>query len=407
MCWEKQIIYTDCHHSVFEDLDCTNWKMRQRDHSSSFNSSQHSVRKDQQYKSHDNDRPQKRKSSWMVLVCPFFAFMSTPAPEKEASGSGACRGRKRCANPVSGKCPRCVQDQAVAAAKNQGMAVPVTPTRRQRPDGAAAATVSLRRQGFMADENLCVEGRLSGVTNDAYGASGDRQASQRSTTRRYQNSGSWGAPRGGYYNGNGPRRDIGDDGGGDGGGGGAALGSSSQKSPTSPWHNNRFHEARKQEARQQCRRPEQQGAQQADRHQQPQDQRIPVGHDRQQQQQQQQQQESSGSTAHLPTQPQPPLYVRGPTLHLVPRPLKITKKTNNTSRAVTAEGSGGLARSTASASRPQQPYVANERGQRSSRGQQDGRTVVSPEPHIKGVGFPPELPLEELIDEVEMLWRRA
>ncbi|KAJ0325658.1 hypothetical protein COL5a_007164 [Colletotrichum fioriniae] len=64
----------------------------------------------------------------------------------------------------------------------------------------------------------------------------------------------------------------------------------------------------------------------------------------------------------------------------------------------------------ACASRPLQVNATHQTGeQRSSRDQQQEihRAIVSsPEPRIAGAGCTPELPLEELMDEVEMLWRR-
>ncbi|KAL2883792.1 hypothetical protein SGCOL_000940 [Colletotrichum sp. CLE4] len=255
--------------------------------------------------------------------------------------------------------------------------------------------------------------------NDAYGAPGDRgpKASRPGEhVRRYQDPGTPERPRSGR-DGNGTSRDD------RGGVADAALQSLRDKSPTSPWLNKRFHEARAGETSQQHRRRENQGAHQPYHHhqQRPQEQRIPVSHQRQQQQQHHQQHQGpSGPTSHPPPQPSPiPSCVRESTFHLLPAPLKIKKKTikqETSLRAAkgTAEGTGGLTRSTTHASRPLQVNATHETGEaRSSRDQQQEdhhrRAVVSssPEPRIEGAGWTPELPLEELMDEVEMLWRRV
>ncbi|KXH47638.1 hypothetical protein CSAL01_11731 [Colletotrichum salicis] len=258
---------------------------------------------------------------------------------------------------------------------------------------------------------------------DAYCAPGDRgQTASRpgEDVRQYQDSGASERPRS-AHEGNGTSRD------GRGGVADAALQSSRDKSPISPWFNKRFHEAREGEASQQHRRGENQGAHQPFYHhkqqeQQPQKQRMPVSHDRQQQQHHHQQHQGpSGPTSHPPTQPSPiPSYARESTFHLLPAPLKIKNKTTKqetSPRAVegTAEATGGLTRSTTHASRPLQASATHETGAaRSNRDQQQEEhhhhsavASSSPEPRIAGAGWTPKLPLEELMDEVEMLWRRV
>ncbi|KAK1527710.1 uncharacterized protein CCOS01_07972 [Colletotrichum costaricense] len=432
MCWEKQIIYTDCHHSVFEDIDCADYKTQQarklNPHDSSFTSSS-SVNSAGSARNHHHHqlntssannakrarRTRNPRSPWMFLLCLCFPCPSTPStppPPQAHEESGVCRGRKRCMSPVGGKCPRCVQDKAVAAMQ---AVPPSTPT-------LARTRYQQQRRPELGGNN---------GMNDTYGvpgASGDRNRGQKAprrgdTVRRYQDSGAPGQPTGGHE-GNGTRRDGGNADGRSGGGGVAgAVEHSSRggRSPTSPWFNKRFHDARGEEAsqQQQHRRGEQQGAQQAHLHQRPQEQRIPVSHDgqRQQQQQHQLQKRPSGLTSPLPTQPEPiPSYVRGSTFHLLPAPLKIKKKKSKqetSPRAVegTADMSEGLTRSSASVGRPLQVNATHQTGeQRSSRDQQQGdhRAVVSSsEPRITEAKCTPELPLEELMDEVEMLWRRV
>ncbi|EXF74161.1 hypothetical protein CFIO01_12626 [Colletotrichum fioriniae PJ7] len=432
MCWEKQIIYTDCHHSVFEDIDCTDYKTQQarklNPYDSSFaSSSSIPARNHHQLNTSVNSakrarRNRKNRSPWMILLCPCFACPSTPSTPPPSSppppqayepstSTSACRGRKRCMSPVGGKCPRCVQEKAVAAMQAVPPSMP-TPARTRYQHGQQQQ----QQQG---------RPELRGNTgmNDTYGAPGvpgiplcpgdqRRQKASRpgDDVRRYQDPGAPGQPRG-DHDGNGTRRDDGSADGRSGGGGVAGTVLHiwrGGRSPTSPWFNKRFHDAREEEAsRQQHCQGEEQGAQEAYCHKQ----RTPVSHDRQRHQQQrqqhrdhqQQQKRPSGPTSPLLTQPEPiPSYVRETTFHLLPAPLKIKKTKQETSE--------GLTRSSACASRPLQVNATHQTGeQRSSRDQQQEihRAIVSsPEPRIAGAGCTPELPLEELMDEVEMLWRR-
>ncbi|KXH64649.1 hypothetical protein CNYM01_06651 [Colletotrichum nymphaeae SA-01] len=429
MCWEKQIIYTDCHHSVFEDINCADYKTQQarklKPHDSSFTSSSASSAHNHQQLNTSSANNAKRarrtrntRSPWILLLCPCFTCPSTPStppPPQTYEESGVCRGRKRCMSPVGGRCPRCVQDRAIKAMQ---AVPPSTPT--------LARTRYLHGQQQQQQQRR-PDLRENTGRNDAYGvpgvlgAPGDRQGQKASRrgddVRRYQDYGAPGQPTGGH-DGNGTRRDGGNTDGRSGGGGiaGAAEHSSrGGRSPTSPWFNKRFHDAREEEAsQQQHHRGEQQGAHQTYCHQ-----RISVSHDgqRHHQQQHQEQKGPSGPAPPLPTQPeQIPSYLRGSTFHLLPAPLKTKKrktKQETSPRAVegTADMSEWLIRSSASASRPLQVNATHQTGeQRSSRDQQqeDHRAVVSSsEPRITGAGCTPELPLEELMDEVEMLWRRV
>ncbi|KAK1639197.1 hypothetical protein BDP81DRAFT_448040 [Colletotrichum phormii] len=330
MCWEKQIIYTDCHHSVFEDIDCADHKSRKLNYASSFTSSSvNSVR------NHNRARQKRKNPSWIFLLCPcFFACPSTPPPPPpqahESFTSSTCRGRKRCLSPVGGKCPRCVQEKAVAAMQ----AVPSTPapsrTRQHHQHQQQERRPDLRGTGRNLQPH---RGLISDFTRPARGKPPSSIVEERTK---------------------GPINPTID---------------SSSSSSSSSRKNSGYR----------------------------------------------------GPTSHPPTQPSPiPSYVRESTFHLLPTPLKIKKKTTKQAtspRAVegTAEGTGGLTRSTAHASRPLlQVNATHEKGEaRSSRDQQQvdhhHRAVVSssPEPRIEGAGWTPELPLEELMDEVEMLWRRV
>ncbi|KAK1729234.1 hypothetical protein CaCOL14_002522 [Colletotrichum acutatum] len=426
MCWEKQIIYTDCHHSVFEDIDCADHKAQARKlnydssltSSSVISASNHPKPNTSTNNAKRARRNRKDRSPWRLLLCPCFTCPSTPSTPPPSQGYeefGTCRERKRCMSPVGGTCPRCVQGKAVAAMQAVPPSTP-TPARTRYQHG---------QQQQRRPELGGNVGR-----NDAYGApgfSGDRggqKASRRGDdVRRYQGPRAPGPPRGGGHDGNGTSRDGGDVDGRSGRGVAGAVPQNSRggRSPTSPWFNKRFHDAREEEAsRQQHRRGEQQGAQQVYLHQQPQEQRRPVSHGGQRHQQQQhqhqhqsqQQERPSGSTSPFPTQPKPiPSYVRGSTFHLLPAPLKIQERTKRDTASRTVEGtadmSEGLTRSSANASRPLQVNATHEKGKRrSSRDQQqeDRRVVVSSsEPRIAGAECTPELPLEELMDEVEML----
>ncbi|KXH48949.1 hypothetical protein CSIM01_08608 [Colletotrichum simmondsii] len=278
MCWEKQIIYTDCHHSVFEDIDCADYKTQQvrklNPHDSSFTSSSasstSSARNNHQLNTSSANnakrarRTRNTRSPWILLLCPCFSCPSTPStppPPQAYEEPGVCRGRKRCMSPVGGNCPRCVQDKAVAAMQ----AVP-------------PSTPTLARTGYLhgrqqQQQQRRPELRADTGRNDAYGvpgASGDQRGQKaprrEDDVRRYQDPGAPGQLTGGH-DGDGTRRDGGNADGrsGEGGVAGAVEHSSrSGRSPTSPWFNKRFHDARREEAsQQQHRRGEQQGAQQA------------------------------------------------------------------------------------------------------------------------------------------------
>ncbi|KAK1687744.1 hypothetical protein BDP55DRAFT_727150 [Colletotrichum godetiae] len=363
MCWEKQIIYTDCHHSVFENVYCADHKSRKLNYVSSFTSS--SVNSIQ---NHNRARQKRKNPSWIFLLCPCFTCPSTPPPQAhESFKSSTCRGRKRCLSPVGGKCLRCVQEKAVAAMQ----AVPSTPapsrTRQHHH----------QRQQQQRRPDLRGTGR-----NDAYGAPGDRgpKASRpREHVRRYQDPGTPERPRSGR----------------DGNETNLQPHRGSISDFTRPAHG----------------KPPSSIVEERTKG--PINPTIIISNGR----------KSSGyrgPTSHPPPQPSPiPSCVRESTFHLLPAPLKIKKKTikqETSLRAAkgTAEGTGGLTRSTTHASRPLQVNATHETGEaRSSRDQQQEdhhrRAVVSssPEPRIEGAGWTPELPLEELMDEVEMLWRRV
>ncbi|GKT41894.1 uncharacterized protein ColSpa_02075 [Colletotrichum spaethianum] len=300
MCWKKQTIYTGCRHSHIEEIICDDEKKRQRRYA--FPAASTSPYKSyQQQQKRQEQREQHHRSSWLVLVCPCFSLFYT-SPRKEK-----CR-LKPILEPLNGKCPRCVREEADAAELG-GLGVN-TPA---RPEDAVVVT--FRRQGFIGDKHLHAEGRSGSC--DAYGATGPQRNPHREDYR----------PLRSRRDGNGPTET---------GRGGAAAGASQNRPPL--WVNARYEEA----ARQERIRREQQSAQNHE-HYQKNAQRVTAYHHRDHGQDQ----GPSGSTfSRGRSAYSQPSQSRDSTAHLIPRQLQVSKAKENQEMARKARVNG---RSTAKA----------------------------------------------------------
>ncbi|GKT55335.1 hypothetical protein ColTof4_07798 [Colletotrichum tofieldiae] len=353
MCWKKQTIYTGCRHSHIEEIICNDEKKRQRESTYPAASTSQYQSNQRQQQQRQDQRGQQRRSSWLVLICPCFSLFYT-SPRKEK-----CR-LKPILEPLNGKCPRCFQEEADAAVfSGLGVDSPA------RPEDAAV--VASRRQGFIGDKHLHAEGRLG--SHDAYGATGSRRNPHRDYSRSSR----------GRRDGTDPTKT------------GAAVEAGLDRPPL--WVNARYEEA----ARQARIRREQRNAQNHEhypRH----AQRAPVYHDRDQTRDQGPSGSMPGLGESAYNQPGQP---RDSTAHLVPRPLQISNAKQNREMAKRARANG---RSTARARKSPPLSVVLE--DRSSWGYQ-GNTAGSSDPHTVCPESTPGLPLDELIEEVELLWRTA
>ncbi|KZL81060.1 hypothetical protein CI238_03340 [Colletotrichum incanum] len=353
MCWKKQAIYTGCRHSHIKEIICDDEKKRHREHTYPTASISQCQSNQQQQQRRQERRELQHRSSWLVLICPCFSLFYT-SPRKEK-----CR-LKPILEPLNGKCPRCFQEEADAAVfSGLGVDSPA------RPEDATV--VVSRRQGFIGDKHLHTEGCLE--SHDAYGATGPRRNPHRdysgSSRRR--------------CDGMNPTET------------GAAVEAGHNRPPL--WVNARYEDA----ARQTCIRREQRNAPNQEHH--PRHtQRVPVYHGRDQTQDQGPSGSMSGLGESAYNQPGQP---RGSTAHLVPRPLQTSKAKENREMARRARANG---RSTARARKSPPLSIVLE--DRSSWGYQ-GDTAGSPDPHTVCPESTPGLPLDELIEEIEVLWRTA
>ncbi|KAK2006797.1 hypothetical protein LZ32DRAFT_543179 [Colletotrichum eremochloae] len=150
MCWRKQTIYTACRHSRIEEITCDDAKRRRRGHAQPAASPSTT----------SSRREQDRRSPWLVLFCPCF-FLAPAAPP----GEERCR-LKPTLEPLNGKCPRCLEEEANAAVcSGPGVSPP------PRPEDIIVGAI--RRHGFIGDKHLHATGRP--VSRDAYGDAGPRR----------------------------------------------------------------------------------------------------------------------------------------------------------------------------------------------------------------------------------------
>ncbi|KAK2059931.1 hypothetical protein LY76DRAFT_432383 [Colletotrichum caudatum] len=333
MCWTKQTIYKGCRHGCVEETTCDDEKRRRRE--------------------------RERRSPWLVLLCPCF-FLAPAAPRREDK----CR-LKPILVPLSGKCPRCLEEEANAAVCSGPGFVDDDddddddddePPRR--PEDAVAD--ASRRYGFIGDKHLHAAGRPAST---------------------------------------GPRRDTRR--------GRPGPSSRSRREGTDPvearrarlplYTNVRYEKAvRRERIRREQRSPE------VHEHYSQHAQGTPgyrsgkQGQGQGQDQDQDQDQGPSGSTAgpggYADNQPFQP---EASTTHLAPRPLQ--RSLARADRATTG-GAGANGRSTARARRSAPLSDVLEDG--SGWGARDD-IAASPR------GFNPGSSLDELIEEVEELWRTA
>ncbi|EFQ29379.1 hypothetical protein CGRA01v4_05132 [Colletotrichum graminicola] len=163
MCWRKQTIYKSCRHGRIEEIVCDDEKRRRREHAHVAALSSTTTR---------SRREQDRRSPWLVLFCPCF-FLAPAAPPREER----CRP-KPTLEPLNGKCPRCLEEEANAAVcSGPGFVVDDHDDNNPpfRPEDAAAE--ASRRCGFIGDKHLHAAGRPA--SHDAYGGTGSRRNSRR------------------------------------------------------------------------------------------------------------------------------------------------------------------------------------------------------------------------------------
>ncbi|KAK2042567.1 hypothetical protein LZ31DRAFT_567134 [Colletotrichum somersetense] len=320
MCWTKQTIYRGCRHGCIGETICDDEKQRRRE--------------------------RERLSSWLVLLCPCF-FLAPAALRREER----CR-LKPILEPLNGKCPRCLEEEANAAVCSGPGFVDDDDDNPARRSEDAVADAS-RRYGFIGDKHLHAAGRPASA---------------------------------------GPRRDTRR--------GRSGLSSSrSRREGTDPVEARRarqplYTNVRYENAVRRERILREQGNPEVHEHYSQHAQRTPgyrCGN-----QDQDQDQGPSGSTAgpgvHADSQPFQP---EASTAHLAPRPLQrsLARADRDMIR-----GAGANGRSTARARRSAPLSDVLEDG--SSWGAQDDTAASPPE-------STPGLSLDELIEEVEELWRTA
>ncbi|KAK2026129.1 hypothetical protein LX32DRAFT_595318 [Colletotrichum zoysiae] len=324
MCWTKQTIYKGCRHGCVEETICDDEKQRRRE--------------------------RERRSSWLVLLCPCF-FLAPAAP----GGEERCR-LKPILEPLNGKCPRCLEEEANAAVCSGPGFVDDDDDDDDNPPRRPEAAVAdaSRRYGFIGDKHLHAAGRpaSAGPRRDTRrGRSGPSSRSRREGTDPVE----------------------------------------ARRARQPLYTNVRYEKAvRRERLRREQRNPE------AHEHYSQHAQRTPGYRSGNQDQDQDQGQGPSGPTAgpggHADSQPFQPL---ASTAHLAPRPLQ--RSLARADRDV-ARGAGANGRSTARARRSAPLSDLLEDG--SGWGAQDDTAAGPPE-------STPGLSLDELIEEVEELWRTA
>ncbi|KDN62388.1 hypothetical protein CSUB01_02418 [Colletotrichum sublineola] len=160
MCWRKQTIYTACRHSRIEEITCDDAKRRRRGHAQPAASPSTT----------SSRREQDRRSPWLVLFCPCFFLAPAAPPEEER-----CR-LKPTLEPLNGKCPRCLEEEANAAVcSGPGVVGQEEEDNDESPPPRPEDIIvgAIRRHGFIGDKHLHATGRP--VSRDAYGDAGPRR----------------------------------------------------------------------------------------------------------------------------------------------------------------------------------------------------------------------------------------
>ncbi|KAK1986563.1 hypothetical protein LZ30DRAFT_274811 [Colletotrichum cereale] len=349
MCWRKQTIYKDCRHSRIEELTCDDEKRRRRAQAHPAASSASTTR---------SSRREQDRSPWLALFCSCF-FLAPAAAAAAPPREEGCRLKPTLAS-LNGKCPRCLEEEANAAVFSGPGVVQQDPP-PFRPDDAVAE--ASRRHGFIGDKHLHAAGRP--VSHGAYGGTGPQR------DPRQGRSGPSSA---------GSRREGTDP-------------AEAQWARRPLYTNVRYEEALRRQRQTRREQHDAQGHEHYSQH----TQTTPAYRSSNQGQDQGQEDPGpSGPTAGLGGNvDDQPFHPRASTAHLAPRPLQRSRARADQEVAGRARANG---RSTARARRSPPLSVVLE--DRSSWGAQGGAAASPPESS-------PELSLDELIEEVEELWRTA